>query len=62
MLLAAEGICILAELAAKLAGQNPDRITDPACWLRQYREKWVAKNKESELRNIEEMFNWCESH
>ena len=60
MRLAAEGICIVAELYAK--DQNPElkRVTDTEKWLVAYRAKWVQKNKESELRNIEEMLRYCE--
>ena len=61
MLLAAEGICVMAELSAKLAGYQIGRITDTKAWIGKYREKWMQKNKESELRHIEEMFLYCEA-
>lgn len=61
MLLAAEAICIMAELSGKMAGYEFDRITDTKEWLRCYKEKWLQKNKVSELRKIEELFLYYES-
>ena len=61
MSLAAEGICVMAELYAKLEGMKVKRITDTEEWIRKYRAKWMQKNKESELCNIEEMFRYCET-
>ncbi len=61
MLIAAEGICVIAELQEKLDGKNPSRITDTNQWLAKYREKWLLKNKKDELHLIEEMFTYCEA-
>ena len=61
LLIAAEGLCLLAELYGKLAGYEMDRITDGEAWLTKYRRKWLAKNKESELYRIEEMVRYCEA-
>ena len=61
MLIAAEGLCLLAELYAKLGGFPVERLTDTEAWIAKYRAKWLAKNKESELRNIEEMLRYCEA-
>lgn len=61
MLLAAEGICVMAELYAKLEGIAVTRMTDTEEWLKKYRTKWMQKNKESELCNIEELFRYCEA-
>ena len=61
LLLAAEGICLMAELSAKLVGYEINRVTDTAKWLKRYSEKWLGKNKASELRKIEELFNYYES-
>lgn len=36
------------------------RITNTKEWLEKYRKKWLNKNKESELRNIKEMFLYCD--
>ena len=47
---------VIAELFAKLAGYQVERYSDTKQWLKKYREKWVQKNKESELHEIEKMF------
>lgn len=60
MLLAAEGICVIAELLAKAEGKVVNRVTDTEEWLEKYSQKWLKKNKESELYKIEEMFIACE--
>lgn len=56
MLLAAEGIEIMAELTAQTAGYLVSRRTDTETWLKKYRQKWLEKNKESELSKIETVF------
>lgn len=58
-LLAAEGICVLAELGAKLSGLACERVTDTEAFLARYRAKWLEKNKESELSRIEDIFRYC---
>lgn len=60
MLLAAEGLLLMAEMYAKLAGYDIRRYTDAEAWLKKYRVKWMQKNKESELREIEKMFRELE--
>lgn len=61
MLLAAEGICVMAELLQKLLGETVDRITDTRQWLRKFSEKWLQKNQPNELYRIQEMFDYCEN-
>lgn len=61
MLIAIEGICVLAELSAKLSGMKIERLTNTAKFLERYRAKWIEKNKESELSRIEEIFTYCDS-
>ena len=56
LLLSIEGIAIMAELFSKFGGYPIARKTDTVSWLKRYREKWVSKNKESELAEIEKMF------
>lgn len=56
MLIAAEGICVMAEVSAKLAGYHTKRVTDTERWLEQYSDSWLRKNKPSELHRIREMF------
>lgn len=61
MLLALEGLCVLAELGAKVAEIDCTRLTDTKAFLARYREKWLAKNKISELGRIEDIFLYMES-
>ena len=61
MLIAAEGICMLAELSAKLSGTNCPRITDTAAWLEKYQAKWLQKNKPSELFRIVDLLTDLEA-
>lgn len=61
MLLALEGICVLAELAAKLSHIETERLTNTADFLARYRAKWLEKNKESELSRIEDIFTYIDS-
>lgn len=56
MLLAAEGLLVMAELFAKFAGYKMERLSDTGKWLEKYSEKWMQKNKASELFRIQEMF------
>ena len=58
ILLAAGGVCALAQLAAKLGGFEVSQYVDTEEWLKQYRAAWLSKNKESELRNIEALFSY----
>ncbi len=56
MHIAAEGVCVMAELYAEMTGMSVERTTDTKEWFSKYKEKWLQKNKPSELYNIEEMF------
>lgn len=60
MLLAAEGVCVIAELWEKLLGRPVSRLTDTRQWLKKYSEKWMQKNQPNELYRILEMFEYCE--
>ena len=60
-MLAIEGICVLAELGAKLSGIACKRLSDTEGFLARYRQKWLEKNKESELSRIEDIFRYCDS-
>lgn len=62
MLVSAEGICLIAELSAKLAGEKTDRLTDARDWLGRYRAIWLEQNKPSELERIGQMLLWCEDN
>lgn len=56
ILLAAQGVAVMAELMLMLRGYSVDRVTNTENWLAQYRANWLKKNKESELKEIEKMF------
>lgn len=64
MLLAAEGLCVIAELLAvtdeEIAVKNTKRITNTKTWLEKYCQTWMKKNKKSELDKIQEMFLFVE--
>lgn len=60
MLIAVEGICVMAELTAKMKGLEVSRMTDTKKWLRKYSEKWEEKNKPCELSAIQELFLYME--
>ena len=62
MLLAAEGIQVMAELSMKLRGYAVTRQTDTEQWLGRYRTSWLEKNKESELSSIEKMFRFLDRY
>ena len=56
IVIAAEGAAVMAELMALHAGYSIERRTNTQSWLRKYRDAWLKKNKESELREIEKLF------
>jgi len=60
MLLAVEGTLVMAEFIAKVQNHPVKRRSNTEEWLKKYREKWVQKNKESELSEIEKVFRFYE--
>ncbi len=61
LLSAAESICLVAELTAKLGGTPVERITDTESWVATYEENWRATNKESELQELVSFIRACEA-
>lgn len=59
ILSAAESICLVAELAAKLAGLQVQRVTDTEDWARTYEENWLRGNKQSELSEMTGFLKAC---
>lgn len=57
-LCAAEGICLMAELYAKADGMEVNQLVDGDKWMADYAANWRRTNKESELRDILELFTW----
>lgn len=62
MLIAAEGLKIMAEIFAKHTGFSFENECDINKWILKYREKWISKNKEYELLEIEKMFKTLDKH
>lgn len=60
MLVVAEGFIVMAEIAAVQNGSKMKRSTNTEQWLKKYRELWLSNNKESELREIENIFTSLE--
>lgn len=58
LLIAAEGLCVIAELGMNAIGRKCSRITNTYEWLTRFSESWLAKNKPSELYRIQEMFEY----
>ena len=56
LMITAEGLIVMAELFAKFAGYEIEKYADVMAWLERFKEKWLEKNKPSELFRIEEMF------
>ena len=61
LLLAAEGVCLMAELNAIIMGEDCVRCTDTEGWLAKFGSSWLKSSKPSELWRIEEVFRWCEA-
>ncbi len=59
MILAVQGIALIAELLAGFGGNTPKHHTDTEAWLAAYRDAWISKNKESELWRIERTFRYA---
>lgn len=54
----AEGLCLLAELSAKLAGREVTSLVNADAWMDDFRKSWRAQSKESELENLMDMVSW----
>ncbi len=61
MLIAAEGVCVMAELFAKMAGIKCIRLTDTKEWLEKFNKKWLEKNKPFWYDKINNVFMWIEN-
>ena len=56
LMIAAEGLVVMAELFAKFAGYEIEKTADVEAWLGRFKAKWLEKNIPSELFRIEDMF------
>ncbi|MBR6572928.1 MAG: family 20 glycosylhydrolase [Clostridia bacterium] len=61
MVIAAQGVCLIAELSAKMSGEKFERIIDTTQWLNKFSQMWLKKNKKSELYRIVDMFTYYEN-
>lgn len=62
MLISLEGICMMAEFAAKMKEIPVERMSNTREWIKNYSAKWEAKNKPCELSRIIDMFEYLENH
>ena len=58
MLLCAESVYVLAQIAAKLFGGETETDISMREWMEKYKAMWLLKNKESEISKIEEMVTY----
>lgn len=61
LLLCVEALAVIAELSAKMSGITVPKLVDTMTWFGKYKEKWLAKNKKSELHKIEEVFTYLDA-
>ncbi len=59
---AVEAVQLTAELSAKTGDINIERKIDTNEWLKKYREAWLKRNKESELKVLENVFITLENN
>lgn len=60
IMLAAEGMQLIAEIFAQIAGYTLEPRVSAQQWIRRYRQIWLRESKESELRVIENLFAFVE--
>ena len=58
MQMAAEGMALIAELFAKIAGYSLEQTVSVEKWLERYKKKWLEESKQSELSRIEALFDY----
>lgn len=61
LILAVRGLWSMAELTAKAAGIALEQTADTEGWLKDFAALWKKKNKESELRYVEEVFRFMKN-
>ena len=61
MILAAEAVCLMAQMEEKMQGRCGEKIVDTQMWLKAFREKWLQKNKPSELYRIVDVFTYLDT-
>lgn len=58
--LAAKAVLVIAEITAKIAGYNIERITNTNEFLSEYSKQWLAQSKEKELFLVTDIFEILE--
>ena len=62
MAMAVDGYMVLCELNEKMLGNAYEKTTDAKKWFASYKEKWLSKNKPSELFKLEEMITYIDEN
>ena len=61
ILTAAQSLCLVAELTAKMDGMSVARTVNTEDWAQVYEENWLARNKLSELKEMTGFIRSCEA-
>ncbi|MBQ7044899.1 MAG: family 20 glycosylhydrolase [Clostridia bacterium] len=61
MALSAKAVLVIAEITARIAGYNIERITSTSEFLSEYSKQWLAQSKEKELFLVTEVFEILEA-
>ena len=61
IMLCAEGVCVLAQLGAKMCGVAYETVVEPKAWIEKYKEAWLATSKPSELDKFTEMILYIDA-
>ncbi len=61
LILCARSLCALTQLAAKTVGTKAEAAVSVKEWVADYKTAWLAKNKASELYEIEEIISYVDS-
>ncbi len=59
--LAAKAVLVIAEITAKIAGYNIERITNTKEFLGEYSKQWISQSKEKELFLVTDVFETLEA-
>lgn len=60
LIICAEVICLMVELWCKIGNYPIERKIDTRKWVEKYSQKWLEKNKPSELAEIQKVFLYLE--
>ncbi len=60
-IICAKALVVLAQLGGKMVGVNAEKTIQTADFIKEYEQKWLQKNKPSELNKISEMLLYLEN-